>query len=163
MGFTFSQVSFLSDMRRLEDWQVEQYILLIKKLKTDPSTTLGFNEMKLWLTNTPYRPSAIILWMMDEEAKVLVGTVQATLIPKSNPSVLLDEMVVADSHEGQGHAKTLFSRLLIEIKLKWPNVNSIDLTSSPRRVRANRLYQSLGFVHRTTNVYRFTLNEAGNG
>jgi ribosomal protein S18 acetylase RimI-like enzyme len=33
---------------------------------------------------------------------------------------------------------------------------SVELTSRPSRVAANRLYQSLGFEPRETNVYRYT-------
>lgn len=33
----------------------------------------------------------------------------------------------------------------------------LELTSNPRRVAANRLYQSLGFEKRETNPYRLIL------
>ncbi|MEA3292737.1 MAG: hypothetical protein U9Q71_10615 [Pseudomonadota bacterium] len=35
-------------------------------------------------------------------------------------------------------------------------VKSIDLTSRPKRVVANGLYKSMGFVRRETNVYRYS-------
>ena len=38
------------------------------------------------------------------------------------------------------------------------NVKSINLTSSPDREAANKLYQKLGFLIRETNVYRLTIN-----
>ncbi len=34
---------------------------------------------------------------------------------------------------------------------------TVDLTSRPSREAANRLYQRLGFIKRTTNVYRYNL------
>jgi ribosomal protein S18 acetylase RimI-like enzyme len=37
-------------------------------------------------------------------------------------------------------------------------VSCVDLTSSPSRGAANRLYEKLGFAPRTTNAYRYTLN-----
>jgi hypothetical protein len=33
----------------------------------------------------------------------------------------------------------------------------VDLTSRPSREAANRLYQRIGFVERSTNVYRYDL------
>lgn len=38
------------------------------------------------------------------------------------------------------------------------SVTNINLTSSPERVAANRLYQKIGFVQRETNVYRLTIS-----
>lgn len=37
------------------------------------------------------------------------------------------------------------------------NVKKINLTSSPERVAANKLYQKLGFIKRGTNVYRLAI------
>ena len=33
----------------------------------------------------------------------------------------------------------------------------VDLTSNPARGPANRLYEKLGFVRRSTNTYRFII------
>ena len=38
-------------------------------------------------------------------------------------------------------------------------ISKIDLTSSPERVAANKLYQKLGFQKRITNVYRYFNNK----
>jgi ribosomal protein S18 acetylase RimI-like enzyme len=34
-------------------------------------------------------------------------------------------------------------------------VKTVDLTSRPSRVAANKLYQKIGFVARETNIYRY--------
>ena len=34
---------------------------------------------------------------------------------------------------------------------------TVDLTSRPSRLDANRLYEQLGFIRRETNVYRISL------
>jgi len=39
-------------------------------------------------------------------------------------------------------------------KARSKKLESIDLTSSPSRIAANRLYQELGFLIRAANVYR---------
>jgi ribosomal protein S18 acetylase RimI-like enzyme len=38
---------------------------------------------------------------------------------------------------------------------------TVDLTSRPSREEANRLYESLGFARRETNVYRWTDDPTG--
>jgi ribosomal protein S18 acetylase RimI-like enzyme len=40
---------------------------------------------------------------------------------------------------------------------KSTGAKSIDLSSRPARVAANKLYQDLGFELRETNVYRYCL------
>jgi ribosomal protein S18 acetylase RimI-like enzyme len=40
---------------------------------------------------------------------------------------------------------------------KLAGAKSVDLTSRPSRVEANKLYRELGFVLRETNVYRYSI------
>jgi ribosomal protein S18 acetylase RimI-like enzyme len=48
----------------------------------------------------------------------------------------------------------MLNRHALEIA-KARGAKTVDLTSRPSRVAANKLYQKLGFVLRDTNVYRF--------
>jgi ribosomal protein S18 acetylase RimI-like enzyme len=67
----------------------------------------------------------------------------------------IEDVVVDERYRGQGIGARI-TRLLIE-KAKERGVSYVDLTSSPRRVAANALYQRLGFVARATNPYRLEL------
>jgi ribosomal protein S18 acetylase RimI-like enzyme len=65
----------------------------------------------------------------------------------------IEDVVVDAESRGQGIA-----RQLMQQAIKMAGVmgaDKIDLTSAPQRIAANRLYQSLGFELKKTNVYRY--------
>ncbi len=66
----------------------------------------------------------------------------------------IEDVVVDASARGCGVGR-LINEAAIEIA-RAAGATSIDLTSRPTRVAANRLYRRLGFVLRETNVYRLT-------
>lgn len=67
----------------------------------------------------------------------------------------LEEVVVDESVRGRGVGAKLVSEVLAVAKSR--DLEFIELTSRPARKAANRLYGSLGFSRRDTNVYRYTL------
>ena len=67
----------------------------------------------------------------------------------------IEDVVVDVDARGAGIGEALNRAALAEAKNR--GAITVDLTSRPSRVEANRLYQRLGFVARDTNVYRFTL------
>ena len=92
-----------------------------------------------------------------EENNEILGTL--TLVFNKIPTgdkVWIEDVVVDKTTRGKGVGKklTLFA---IEY-VKNQNIKSINLTSSPDRVAANKLYQKLGFIKRETNVYRLTIS-----
>lgn len=72
----------------------------------------------------------------------------------------IESVVVSAKCRGRGYGKTLMSAM-IEAARKM-GVHHIQLTSNPRRVAANRLYQDLGFVRYETNCYKmpFAINDS---
>jgi ribosomal protein S18 acetylase RimI-like enzyme len=66
----------------------------------------------------------------------------------------IEDVVVDESARGLGAGEALTMAALDTAKAK--GATSVDLTSRPSREAANRLYLRLGFVARTTNVYRFS-------
>lgn len=70
--------------------------------------------------------------------------------------VWIEDVVVDGKARGQkiGEKLTQFAINYV----RELGISSINLTSSPERVAANKLYQKLGFNKRETNVYRITLN-----
>jgi len=65
----------------------------------------------------------------------------------------VEDVVVDAGARGKGVGKLLTMYALKEAQKM--GVLTIDLTSRPSRDVANRLYQSVGFSARVTNVYRF--------
>lgn len=67
----------------------------------------------------------------------------------------IEDVVVDGDVRGSGVGEALNRAALDEARKR--GAVTVDLTSRPSRVDANRLYQRLGFVARDTNVYRFQL------
>ncbi len=84
----------------------------------------------------------------------------ATLVPIFKPTKRegrIEDVVVDEdlNYRGHGIGRKL-SQMLID-KARFEGIFSLELTSSPMRVAANKLYQSLGFQQRNTNVYSMEL------
>jgi ribosomal protein S18 acetylase RimI-like enzyme len=65
----------------------------------------------------------------------------------------IEDVVVEEAARGRGAGAEL-SRAAIRLAREL-GARTVDLTSRPSREAANRLYRSLGFVERESNVYRF--------
>ncbi|XMO86792.1 GNAT family N-acetyltransferase [Algibacter sp. AS12] len=95
-----------------------------------------------------------VLFVAEEEDKILgTLTLVFTKIPTGN-KVWIEDVVVDGAARGKGVGKAL-TEFAIDYTFD-KNINSVNLTSSPERVAANKLYQKIGFVKRETNVYRLT-------
>ncbi|KQR52736.1 hypothetical protein ASF88_14705 [Leifsonia sp. Leaf336] len=80
----------------------------------------------------------------------------ATLVTFPLPSGLrghVDDVVVDASMRGRGIARLLLERMTALASER--RLRTLDLTSRPSRESALRLYESVGFVRRDTNVLRF--------
>ena len=64
----------------------------------------------------------------------------------------IEDVVVDESFRGQGLSKLLVAHAIKFVKAK--QVPSLMLTSNPKRIAANKLYQAMGFERKETNVYR---------
>lgn len=64
----------------------------------------------------------------------------------------IEDVVVDESHRRRGIAKMMLNHAIEEAKRL--GIKSLNLTSSPERKFANKLYLQLGFEKRETNVYR---------
>ena len=68
----------------------------------------------------------------------------------------IEDVVVDESFRGQGLSKLLVSHAIEFTKSK--QIPSLMLTSNPKRIAANKLYQTMGFERKETNVYRIKFN-----
>ncbi len=70
----------------------------------------------------------------------------------SGSKAWIEDVVINEAYRGNG-----FGRLLTQHAIDFvrsAGINILMLTSSPSRIAANKLYQSIGFEQKVTNVYR---------
>ena len=64
----------------------------------------------------------------------------------------IEDVVVDETFRGQGLSKLLVAHAIEFVKSK--QIPLLMLTSNPKRIAANKLYQAIGFERKETNVYR---------
>ena len=64
----------------------------------------------------------------------------------------IEDVVVDETFRGQGLSKRLVAHAIEFTQSK--RIPSLMLTSNPKRIAANKLYQAMGFSRKETNVYR---------
>lgn len=69
----------------------------------------------------------------------------------------IEDVVVDEEYRGSGLGRELVEHAIEYCKAE--GVGTVYLTSNPKRVAANALYQSLGFERKETNMYKMNLNE----
>jgi GNAT superfamily N-acetyltransferase len=70
-------------------------------------------------------------------------------------SAWIEDVVVHPNHQGKGLGKKIMKHIVEQAKKK--GAKHLDLTSSPHREAANKLYKKLKFEPRKTNVYRLKI------
>lgn len=97
-----------------------------------------------------------IIFVAEENG--IVGTL--TLVINKIPSgikIWIEDVVVDNAARGKGVGEELTKFAIEYVANK--GIMQINLTSSPERIAANKMYQKLGFIKRETNVYRLTIEE----
>lgn len=123
----------------------------IARLLTQLSRTATFDRARLAAIITHDATELLVV----RDGGRIVGA--ATLVTFPLPSGLrghVDDVVVDEAMRGRGYARALLRRMT-EIATAR-GLRTLDLTSRPSRESAIRLYESVGFVPRDTNVLRFT-------
>ena len=133
--------------------QEEELIVLMRELSPD----LVVTTRMLW--NTVESANAHLFTAIDDDGRI-VGC--ATLCVFESPTgrkASVEDVVVLSSCRGQHLGKALMEHL-IDYACRELKDLDLHLTSQPKRVAANKLYQSLGFELRGTNFYRMKIREA---
>lgn len=96
------------------------------------------------------------LFVVKASGDKIIGTLTLVVftIPTSRKAYI-EDVVLDASCQGKGIGRKLMEEAIRFAKEK--GVSRIELTSSPSRIAANKLYQSLGFKVRDTNFYRLQL------
>ena len=124
----------------------------------------GINRLLPQLSSSaaPLTPESLAHLLRREDTYIYIvpdahGTPQAmaTLCLCASPTgtkAWIEDVVPDRAARGKGYGRALILHLCAEARRM--DAKSINLTSRPEREAANRLYRSLGFEQRDTNVYR---------
>lgn len=123
----------------------------------------GINNLLGQLTSSPKEMNEALLQAIVESDRIhlflayignqMVGmaTLAAYVIP-TGTKAWVEDVVVDNNFRGKHIGKKLVNHVVEYTKKYSPC--SLMLTSRPMRVAANKLYQSVGFEKRETNVYK---------
>jgi len=102
-------------------------------------------------------PAVVLLVAHDGDGR-LVGTLSLILFrAPTGLRAWIEDVVVDERSRGTGAGSALVRHAIG--RARQAGAQTVDLTSRPSREAANRLYLREGFVQRTTNVYRYALDE----
>lgn len=101
-------------------------------------------------------PTTHLFLAREKGRKQIIGSLTLVLfrIP-TGVRAWIEDVVVDVEFRGAGVGKALCQSAIAFAK--EAKARTIDLTSNPSREAANRLYKSLSFAVRDTNVYRFNV------
>ena len=102
-------------------------------------------------------PCTTLLVAIDRTTRQIVGSLTLALfrIP-TGIRAWIEDVIVGEAARGRGIGEAL-TREAVQ-RARDRHARTVELTSSPRRAAANRLYQRLGFELRASNVYRLDLS-----
>ena len=99
----------------------------------------------------------VFLACLPDQQGQIVGT--ATLAILRSPTGRhgwIEDVVVDQKFRKKGIGKALTEACIQ--KAREMGLQEVNLTSNPSRKAANKLYQSMGFIQRKTNIYRYPLD-----
>lgn len=102
--------------------------------------------------------TTIFLARYPDRGGDIVGT--ATLATFQTPTGIhgwIEDVVVGQEFRQKGIGKALTEACIQ--KAREMGLREVNLSSNPGRAAANKLYQSMGFIRRETNVYRYPLSK----
>ena len=96
-------------------------------------------------------PNSHLFFLMKDEQTAGMLTVGIYHSPTGGKA-WIEDVVVDETFRGQGLSKLLVAHAIEFTKSQ--GIPSLMLTSNPKRIAANKLYQAMGFGRKETNVYR---------
>lgn len=103
--------------------------------------------------NSIVRAEATSLVIAVIDGKIIGMLTLSTFTTPTGTRSWIDDVVVSSAYRGRGVASML-TEFALNLARKR-QTRTVDLTSRPSRLSANRLYEKIGFERRETNVFRF--------
>jgi len=138
-------------VREVTDEVVEAFARLLPQLST---RAVPLDRQALdRIVDSP----AITLLIARDSGRIVGALTLVTFPIPTGFRAWIEDVVVDEAARGKGagRALTLEALRLAEAA----GAKTVDLTSRPSREAAGNLYEKVGFVHRSTRVYRYTLAE----
>jgi GNAT superfamily N-acetyltransferase len=140
----------IDEVREVSPGLVDAFARLIPQLSSS-SPPPGPDE----LSDIVASSSSILLVARTVEGGIVGSLTLALFRVPTGLRAWIEDVVVDENTRGAGVGEALVIAALK--RAEQSGARSVDLTSRPSRHAANRLYQRLGFVARTTNVYRMAV------
>jgi len=93
--------------------------------------------------------------LVDNKNVIGFGALIRFTIPSKGEVAMIEDIVIDENYRGKGFGRTMLQELISIAKKE--NVLYIDLTSKRIRIEARKLYESLGFVMRESDIFRLKL------
>jgi ribosomal protein S18 acetylase RimI-like enzyme len=100
-------------------------------------------------------PATTLFVARDADEQIVGSLTLAVFRVPTGVRAWIEDVVVEGSARSGGIGTALVNAA-VDVARK-AEARTVELTSRPDRVEANRLYQRLGFERRETNVYRLTI------
>jgi ribosomal protein S18 acetylase RimI-like enzyme len=142
----------VAPIREATDEAVESFGRLLPQLSSSaaPLTRDGLQEILGCPTNTV---------LVARVGGRMVGALTLVLVPiPTGVRAWIEDVVVDTDTRGLGIGSSL-TRAAVRIA-EAAGARTVDLTSRPSRVAANRMYERVGFARRDTHVYRYSAEAA---
>jgi ribosomal protein S18 acetylase RimI-like enzyme len=136
-------------VERVDDEVVAAFARLVPQLSSSPPPDRAALDAIV-------AHEAATVFVARDDSGAIVGTMTLVLFPiPTGLRAIIDDVIVDESARGTGVVEALNAAVLDRARAY--GARTVDLTSRPSRVAANRVYARLGFAQRDTNVWRFDL------
>jgi len=134
----------------VDDELVDAFVRLIPQLSSSSPPT-SRSELHAIAASE----ASILLMARDRHGRIVGSLTLAVFRIPTGVRAWIEDVVVDDAARGAGAGEALVNAAVD--RARTLGAKTVDLTSRPSREAANRLYLRLGFVSRSTNVYRYSL------
>ena len=134
-------------IQELETYTQSQFEDL-KRLMTELSDRVIFSEQKL---ADVLSDKNCHLYVVQENDRIIGCATLCVFHSPTGAKASIEDVVVLSDYRGQHLGKQLMEHVLEQAQKLAPI--ELHLTSNPKRIVANLLYQSLGFERKETNCY----------
>ena len=139
------------EIRELQNYTQAQFEDL-KQLIAELSDRVNLTQTDLMLV---LKDSNCHLYVILESEHIVGWATLCVFHSPTGTKASIEDVVVSSAYRGQHLGKQLMEYVLEQAKEYAPI--ELHLTSNPKRVAANKLYQSLGFQKKETNCYQMSI------
>lgn len=139
----------IEEATRVDDDLVEAFAALVPQLSRSAPAP-GAAELEAIVRS----PATTLLVARDDGGRLVGSLTLAVFRIPTGVRAWIEDVVVDDVARGSGVGAALVKAALE--RAEAAGARTVDLTSRPDREAANRLYLRMGFMARSTNVYRYT-------